>query len=117
SPDRRGAAADDAAPAMSVAESPSYEQRYRELFEGALLGIYVSRPDGALVACNAEFARMLGFQSVTDAVGTTMRTVYDDASDRDRFVASVRQHGRLEHHRGRLRRCDRGVIDVIETAI
>jgi len=40
--------------------SPSHEQRYRELFEGALLGIYVSRPDGALVASNAEFARMLG---------------------------------------------------------
>src|SRR6267142_1500715 len=67
---------------MSVARAPSYEQRYRELFEGALLGIYVSRPDGALVACNAEFARMLGFASVTDAIGTRMSAVYDDARDR-----------------------------------
>jgi CheY-like chemotaxis protein len=32
---------------MTVGASPSYEQRYRELFEGALLGIYVSCPDGA----------------------------------------------------------------------
>ena len=102
---------------MSVTASPSHEQRYRELFEGALLGIYVSRPDGALVACNAEFARMLGFASVTDAVGTSMSAVYDDARDRDRFVASVREHGRLEHHRSRLRRRDDRVIDVIETAI
>ena len=39
----------------------SLEQRYRELFEGALLGIYVTRPDGELLACNAAFARMLGF--------------------------------------------------------
>src|SRR4030081_2809416 len=102
---------------MSVAASPSFEQRYRDLFEGALLGIYVSRPDGALVACNAEFARMLGFESVADAIGTSMSTVYDDARDRDRFVSSVREHGRLEHHRSRLRRCDSSVIDVIETAI
>jgi PAS domain S-box-containing protein len=101
---------------MSVAASP-FEQRYRELFEDALLGIYVSRPDGGLIACNAAFARMLGFASVTDAIGTSMSAVYDDAAERDRFVASVREHGRLEHHRGRLRRRDSGVIDVIETTI
>src|ERR1700738_4969107 len=102
---------------MSVVASPSYEQRYRELFEDALLGIYASRPDGALVACNAEFARMLGFRSVTEAIGTSMSALYDDAADPDRFLASVREHGRLEQQRGRLRRRDSGVIDVIETAI
>jgi PAS domain S-box-containing protein len=102
---------------MSVVAPPSFEERYRDLFEGALLGIYVSRPDGALVACNAEFARLLGFRSVTDAIGTSMSTVYEDAADRDRFVASVHEHRRLEHHRSRLRRRDGGVIDVIETAI
>ena len=102
---------------MSVAASPSFEQRYRDLFEGALLGIYVSCPDGALLACNAEFARMLGFASVTDAVETGMSAVYDDAGDRDRFVSSVREYGRLEHHRSRLRRRDGRVIDVIETVI
>jgi PAS domain S-box-containing protein len=95
----------------------SFEQRYRELFEGALLGIYVSRPDGALVACNAAFTRMLGFASVSDAVSTGMRAVYDQADERDRFIASVQEHGRLEHHRSRLRRRDGGVVDVIETVV
>jgi two-component system cell cycle sensor histidine kinase/response regulator CckA len=100
-----------------VVASASVHERYRELFEGALLGIYVSRPDGGLVACNAAFARMLGFASVGDAVGTSMQAVYDTAADRERFVASVRDHGRLDHHRCRLRRQDRGVIDVIETVV
>jgi two-component system, cell cycle sensor histidine kinase and response regulator CckA len=90
---------------------------YRELFEEALIGIYVSRPDGTLVSCNAAFARILGFASVADAVGAAMSTVYDNSLERDRFVASVREHGRLEHHRARLRRADGGVVDVIETVI
>jgi two-component system cell cycle sensor histidine kinase/response regulator CckA len=93
------------------------EQRYRDLFEGALLGIYVSRPNGDLVACNAAFARMLGFASIAEAIGSRMHELYSEREDRDRFVASVREQGRLEHHRGRLRRRDGGVVDVIETVV
>jgi two-component system, cell cycle sensor histidine kinase and response regulator CckA len=93
------------------------DQRYRELFEGALLAMYVSRPDGVLVTCNAAFALLLGFTSVADAVGTSMSVLYDEPVDRERFVESVRQRGRLEHHRGRLRRRDGGVIEVIETVV
>jgi len=96
---------------------PVVDVRYRQLFEEALVGIYVSRPDGTLVSCNAAFARMLGFATVADAVGAAMSTVYDNAQERDRFVASVREHGRLEHHRARLRRANGGVVDVIETVV
>jgi PAS domain S-box-containing protein len=93
------------------------EQRYRELFEGALLGIYITRPDGELLACNGAFARLLGFASIADAIGSNMGALYDESGDRDRFVESVRERGRLEHHRGRLRRRDGGVVTVIETVV
>jgi two-component system cell cycle sensor histidine kinase/response regulator CckA len=103
---------------LAPARPPSgLEQRYRELFEGALLGIYVSRPDGALLACNEAFARLLGFASIADAVGSSMSAAYDDSGDRERFVVSVRERGRLEHHRSRLRRRDGGVIAVMETVV
>ena len=46
-----------------------------------------------------------------------MSALYDDASERERFVASVREHGRLEHHRARLRRRDGGMVSVIETVV
>jgi two-component system cell cycle sensor histidine kinase/response regulator CckA len=105
-------AADRQAPAPSTPLEP----RYRDLFEGALLGIYVTRPDGELLACNAAFARILGFASIADAVGSSMEALYD-SGDRDRFVASVREHGRLEHHRVRLRRRDGGVVTLIETVV
>ncbi|MCU1381786.1 MAG: hypothetical protein JWL71_483 [Acidobacteria bacterium] len=104
-------------PGGALATPATIERRYRELFEGALLGIYVTTPDGELLACNAAFARLLGFASVADAIGTSMATLYEHAGDRDRFVASVREQGRLEHHRGRLRRRDSGVVSVIETVV
>jgi two-component system cell cycle sensor histidine kinase/response regulator CckA len=97
--------------------SSSLAPRYQKLFQGALLGIYVSRPDGRLIACNGAFARMLGFDSVDDAVGTGMRDIYSDAAERDLFLTSLGQQGRLEHYRGRLRRRNGVIIDVIETAV
>jgi len=91
--------------------------RCLELFEEALVGIYVARPDGTLISCNAAFARMLGSDSVAGVIGAAMSTVYDDPAERERFVASIREHGRLEHHRARLRRPGGGIVDVIETVV
>jgi len=93
------------------------DRRYRQLFDDAPLGIYASRPDGALIECNPAFARMLGFASVADAMASPMTTVYDDPAERERFVASVREHGRLDYHRARLRRRDGVALDVIETVV
>jgi two-component system cell cycle sensor histidine kinase/response regulator CckA len=102
---------------LNALSSSPLDRFYHELFEGALLAIYVSRPDGGLVACNAAFARLVGFASAIDALGSSMSGLYDDPVDRERFVAAVRERGRLEHHRGRLRRTDGSVIDVIETVV
>jgi two-component system, cell cycle sensor histidine kinase and response regulator CckA len=102
---------------LNALSSSPLDRFYHDLFEGALLAIYVSRPDGGLITCNAAFARLAGFTSVSDAIGTSMSGLYDDPVDRERFVAAVRERGRLEHHRGRLRRRDGGVIDVIETVV
>ena len=97
--------------------SVSLTSRYQKLFEGALLAIYVARPDGRLITCNAAFARMLGFESVEDAIGHGMRDIFADRAERGRFVRRLREHGHLEHYRGRLRRRDDAIIDVIETAV
>ena len=48
----------------------SADERYRAIVEDARLGVYASRPDGRLIACNPAFARILGFASVDDALGS-----------------------------------------------
>jgi two-component system, cell cycle sensor histidine kinase and response regulator CckA len=95
----------------------SLGDRYRDLFDRALLAIYVSRPDGRLISCNTSFARMLGFPSIADAIGTGISTLYPEEHERARFLARVKLEGRLEHYRSRLRRRDGDVIDVIETVV
>src|SRR5262249_30694336 len=76
-----------------------------------------ARPDGTLAACNPAVARVLGFAPVGLARTANMHDIHEDGRDRERLVASVHSEGRLEHHRGRLRRRDGSLLHVIETAI
>jgi two-component system cell cycle sensor histidine kinase/response regulator CckA len=93
------------------------EQRYDELFQQAPLGIVVSTPEGAIVACNPGFARMLGFTSVDEAVGTSMQALYATPSDRERFVGELREKTRLESYRVRLRRRDGRPIETLTNVV
>ena len=103
----------------SAAESAraAAEERYAELFEHTLLGICVSRPAGAIVACNPAFARMLGFGSVDEAVGVSMTSLYADASGREAFLTELRRHRRLEHYRTTLRGQDGRAVHVITSVV
>ncbi len=92
------------------------DARYRDLFEGALVGIYISTPDGRLLTCNRTFARLLGFESVEDALSTRLEKLYEPG-ERDLFVDRVRRAGRLDHHRSRLRTRDGRMVDVVEMVV
>jgi PAS domain S-box-containing protein len=93
------------------------EQRYNELFEQAALGIVVSTPGGTVIACNPGFARMLGFSSVDEAVGTSMQDLYATASDRERFVNELREKKQLESYRVRLCRRDGRPIETLTNVV
>ena len=107
----------DSAPGQGGLGSRAAEHRYNELFEQAALGIVVSTPAGTVIACNPGFARMLGFRSAEDAVGTSMQDLYETPSDRDRFVAELRDKTRLESYRVRLRRRDGRPIEALTSVV
>ncbi len=50
------------------------EEKYRRLFEDAVIGVFRSTPDGGIVTINRAYARMFGYSSpeelVDDAAGT-----------------------------------------------
>jgi two-component system, cell cycle sensor histidine kinase and response regulator CckA len=93
------------------------EERYDELFEQAALGIVVSTAAGTVIACNPAFARMLGFASLDDAIGTSMADLYATPEDRDRFVSEVRQKKQLESFRVRLCRRDGRAIETVTSVV
>jgi PAS domain S-box-containing protein len=94
-------------------------RRYKELFADAQIGVYFSRPGpgGGILSCNRAFARMIGFDSVEEAVGADASFVYPSAEQRELFLEHLRKHGRLDYYRGPLRRRDGTSIEVISTVV
>jgi PAS domain S-box-containing protein len=88
------------------------QQRYQALFQSDLAGMFVSKPEGRLQACNLAFARLLGFGSVLEALECDLTSLYPSTADRDALLDVVRRGGTLTHRRGRLVRRDGTVIDV-----
>ncbi|MFZ5805312.1 MAG: ATP-binding protein [Acidobacteriota bacterium] len=93
------------------------EERYRRLFNEALTGNFVSRPDGKLLACNEAYARILGFSSVEEALNTDLVSIYLKPEDRAEILARLRAERRLEFHEMELRRRDGQTVRVLEHII
>src|SRR5262249_28589379 len=108
-------------PADDSATGPDWAyiavQRSAEFFEHAPLGICISRPSSGIVACNAAFARILGFASVEEAIGVDMATLYAREGGRAQFLAQLRRDRRLDHYRTTLRSRDGRLLHVIVNVV
>ena len=68
------------------------EDRYRRLFEDAMLGIFRSTPDGKIINVNPAYARMFGFDSPEEAKGQVNDVAVDlyvDPSRRNEIVRMI----------------------------
>jgi PAS domain S-box-containing protein len=68
------------------------EDRYRRLFEDAVLGIFRSTTDGKMIDVNPAFARMFGFDSPEEAksqVNDVAVDLYADPSPRDEIIRMI----------------------------
>ncbi len=59
------------------------EEKYRNIFDFASVGIYQATPDGRLITANASIARMLGYDSVEEFLQINIRDVYFHPEDRE----------------------------------
>jgi diguanylate cyclase (GGDEF)-like protein/PAS domain S-box-containing protein len=63
------------------------EERYRNVFDYASVGIYQTTPEGDFIAVNDTMARMLGYDSVDDLLTRNMRSdVYAEPEHRDDLI-------------------------------
>ena len=67
------------------------ELRYRLLFEKNLAGILRSTMDGRVLECNEAFARMLGYDSISELAALNSRVLYYHASDRERILKRLQE--------------------------
>ncbi len=73
------------------------EERYRQLFNTINDGVYVTDEKGIIKEINIQGAKMLGFDSPEEMIGTNMRDTYVNPEDRDEFTRILYWKGHIEH--------------------
>lgn len=99
------------------AELRRSEQRFRDLFDGVLEGVYQSLPDGRIVAANAMLLDMLGLgsQAELNAIHAA-GGLYADPVRRQELLERLANGGLLQHVECEIRRPDGRIITVLENA-
>lgn len=93
------------------------EERYRLLFEEVQEGVFISTPSGQLLTCNDAFVRLLGYDSRAEVLALNVaKELYEDFSDRERFVREIEQNGFVRNYEFALRRRDGSRAIVLENS-
>lgn len=85
------------------------EEKYRNIFENAMDGIFQSAPDGRLLRVNPAFAKIFGYESseeIQTAITNVGNQLYADPSDRLRMIEVIERQGYAEDYELQLRRKD-----------
>ncbi len=89
-------------------------QRYRELFELNLAGVYRTTLDGKILECNDSMARMFGYSSPRELLSRPASELYIEEADRRGFIARLKKRKVLRSCELRLRRKDGSPLDILE---
>jgi len=90
------------------------EERYRRFFERNLAGTFRSTLDGTILQCNESFARILGCASREEALAREARDFYFHPTDREAFLARLREQKTLTNLEKCLRRRDGSPVWLLE---
>jgi len=110
----------DGSPALissvrDITERREAEVRYRDIFDGAIEGMYRTGMDGKALATNSAFANMLGYDSVQEYLSTvtdTRHQVWLDPDQRTEYLRLLETQGHMRGYEARFKRKDGAVIWV-----
>jgi two-component system, cell cycle sensor histidine kinase and response regulator CckA len=72
------------------------EEKYRSIFDNAIEGIFQTTPDGRFLTANRAMARMLGYDSPEELLGSVQNIesqLYVDQERRKEFTRRLSEHG------------------------
>ena len=84
------------------------EERYRNLFDNAQIGIFRSRiEDGMIIECNQKAAEVYGYESREECIGDYKASEhYLDPGTRERYVKLLQENGEIDDYESRMKRKD-----------
>ena len=89
------------------------EAKYRDVFEGALEGMFQVSPNGRLIDANRSAATMLGFHSVDELISKSEdfhASLWHLPCERSRFTTQFEEHGFVRRFECRLKRKDNTTV-------
>jgi diguanylate cyclase (GGDEF)-like protein/PAS domain S-box-containing protein len=89
-------------------EAIKAEQRYRDMYQNALQGMFQSRLSGKLIRANPSYARILGYSSPEEILALKEGDLkfYFNPEDRAKMIKAVQKKGFLTNYELRLKRKD-----------
>ncbi len=95
------------------------EEKFRDLFDNAVEGVYNTSPGGRLLNANMAFSRMFGYGSPEEAVNSITDIagqLYVDPDDRGRVIGLLTEKGYLDNFECPMHRKDGSVFWVVMNA-
>ena len=90
------------------------EERYRQLFDRNLAGVYRSTVEGRILECNDAFARIYGYGSSEEALQHPAVEFHPNPEARQNFIAALKLNGTLMGYESQGHRKDGALIWVLE---
>jgi PAS domain S-box-containing protein len=91
------------------------EEKYRALFDNAVMGIFQNTPEGRFITVNPATAKMCGYDTAEEMVAaiTDIATQhYVDPTERELFIRAIEEHGFVRNFEHRTYRKDGSVFWV-----
>jgi len=95
------------------------EEKYRGIFENAVMGIFQTTVAGKYVSANLSLARIYGYESVEElkaSVTNIERQLYVDPKRRTDFVEGIKQNGHIANFESEIYRKDGSIRWISENA-
>ena len=92
------------------------EERFRQIFENTMLGLYRTTPDGRVLMANPALVRMLGFTSLEELTRRDVVDGYAPGESRDSFKDRIEADGQVVGYEAVWRRRDGEALYVCEHA-
>ncbi|KUG26978.1 hypothetical protein ASZ90_003160 [hydrocarbon metagenome] len=93
------------------------EERFRSLYENAILGIYRTTPSGEIIMANPALCKLLGYRSVVEFKNMeASKALYDNPTTRDYFIEEMNRKGELHGFETVAKRKDGSTFNIRESA-
>lgn len=90
------------------------EEKYRNLFERSLAGIFRATTDGQIIECNAEYLKVLGYNSIDDIKKISTKSIYADPMDREKLIELLRERKEVKDYVMKLKKKDGSYVWVYD---